>query len=194
LSEAYWYAKILEQSIPSVKKFTNFTPQNKTNKQEVKDKPLSAQTFAELKVAGKCFKCKEPWVPSHAKTCKAKQVYSVILVENGEGKEEAAVFEDIDSMLESPNQEQETLKTCKNSAPAINGSPIKVETITFKLEINGHMATALVDSGSDASFINSKFAVKANWNIIDVDAVQVATTQGQVVISSTATYKCDYTI
>jgi hypothetical protein len=115
-------------------------------------------------------------------------------VENGEGKEEAAVFEDIDSMLESPNQEQETLKTCKNSAPAINGSPIKVETITFKLEINGHMATALVDSGSDASFINSKFAVKANWNIIDVDAVQVATTQGQVVISSTATYKCDYTI
>jgi hypothetical protein len=80
LSEAYWFAKRLEQAAPPFKKFSTYTPQNKTTKPELKDdkekdKPIPAQTLAELKAAGKYFKCREPWVLGHSKLCKAKQVF-----------------------------------------------------------------------------------------------------------------------
>jgi hypothetical protein len=44
-------------------------------------------------------------VPGHSKICKAKQVYSVILVENAEGNEEVAVIEDVDPTVEHISQE-----------------------------------------------------------------------------------------
>jgi hypothetical protein len=110
LSQAYWFAKRLEQSTPSFKKFTAYTPQNKMVKPEVKEKQLPTQTLAELKAACKCFKCREPWVPGHSKICKAKQIYSVIIVENAEGQEEAAVVEDVDDSTDQQEESPNTLK------------------------------------------------------------------------------------
>jgi hypothetical protein len=190
LSEAYWYAKRLEQTTPQFKKFTAYNPQNKSQRPEVKenkekDKPLLAQTLAELKAAGKCFKCREPWTPGHSKICKAKQIYSVILIENAEGSEEIIVVEDRDSAEATAPQEHDPLKVCKLSVQALNGTLPKVGTFTLKLKINGHTAIALVDSGSDATFINPKFAIRAICLISDVETVQVTTSQGKMMLSST---------
>lgn len=65
-----------------------------------KDKETASQSIAELKAAGKCFKCREPWVPGHAKVCKGKQMYVVILVENSDDKE-VAIVEDVNSSKEA---------------------------------------------------------------------------------------------
>jgi hypothetical protein len=94
LSQAYWYAKRLDQATPNFRKYNAAPIPPKPLKPWVKEKEIVNPSVAELKAAGKCFKCREPWVPDHTKICKGKLLYSVILVENEEGKEEVEVIED----------------------------------------------------------------------------------------------------
>lgn len=55
-------------------------------------------------------------------------------------------------------------------------------------------ATALVDTGSDASFINSKFVVKSKCAISEIDVVTVAAANGQEMTSNTVCQNCMFTI
>src|SRR6185503_14777330 len=61
---------------------------------DAKEKKQAQPTIADLRAAGKCFKCREPWIPGHTKVCKGKQNFYMILVENADGKEEVAVVDD----------------------------------------------------------------------------------------------------
>jgi len=97
LTNAYWYAKRLEQTQPVVKKFPFANSTMKTPKPWVKDKEVKDQanpTIADLRAAGKCFKCREPWVPGHTKVCKGKQNFSVILIQDEAGQENAHLVND----------------------------------------------------------------------------------------------------
>lgn len=79
LTDAYWYAKRLEQAHPPFKKFNTIPVPPKVQKNWNRDKEPTDTvnpSIAELKVAGKCFKCREPWVPGHTKVCKAKNFFS----------------------------------------------------------------------------------------------------------------------
>jgi hypothetical protein len=107
LSAAYWYAKRLEQATPPLQEVyclysTEQDTQTRAQRNKRKRNPIPAHTPAELKVAGKCFRCREPWVPGHTKVCKVKQIYSIILIETEEGKEEVVVVEDVDSETTLP--------------------------------------------------------------------------------------------
>lgn len=185
LSQAYWYAKRLEQAQPSFKKFNYFPATAKgdkpwvKDKEKPKDKDQAQPTIAALKVAGKCLKCKEPWVPGHTKVCKGKQIYSVILVENAEGK--VAMVEDGNSSEEQEYHDVQQMATFQISMHALTG-------------IGKLTAIALVDSGSDASFINTKFALKSNCQVSEIDTVKVAATNGQEMLSNTASLNCPFTI
>lgn len=89
--------KRLEQATPNVKKFTPFNPALRPQKPWQKEKEAKAvpvPNIAELREAGRCFKCMKPWVPGHTKVSKCKKLFSVISVQNEEGKEEIAVVED----------------------------------------------------------------------------------------------------
>lgn len=200
LSQAYWYAKRLEQANPPHKKFTILPAASKQQKpwekERDKEKPkeTATQTIAELKAAGKCFKCREPWVPGHAKICKGEQLYSVILVENAEGREEVAVVEDGSSSEEAEFHDAQQLNTIQISMHALSGTPTKNNTFTLKLKIGSLTAIALIDSGSDASFINAKFAVKSKCSILEFESVRVAAANGQEMISNTACLDCPFTI
>jgi hypothetical protein len=147
LSQAYWFAKRLEQATPTFKKFNTYLPQNKTVKTEVKETPLPATTLAELKAAGKCFKCREPWIPGHAKICKAKQVYSVIVMNNAEGQEELAVVEDSIDEHQQSEPPNPTIPVLQLSVHALNGTPYSSNTFTLKVQIGTKWATTLVDTG-----------------------------------------------
>ena len=46
------------------------------------------------------------------------------------------------------------------------GQQIAIPTPTVVVHINGKRATALLDSGSSASFISQEFAVKANCHLL----------------------------
>jgi hypothetical protein len=91
----------LEQATPPTRKFPTFTPTAKIQKPWVKDGTPTEQkdpaNIVELRVAGKCFKCREPWVPGHTKVCKGKQVYSIIVMSSAEGKEQLGVAEGVHS-------------------------------------------------------------------------------------------------
>lgn len=150
--------------------------------------------MAELKAEGKCFKCREPWIPGHHKVCKGKQLYSVILVENAEGKEEVAVVEDGNSSEEVEFHDAQPMPTIQISMHALHGLPSHANTFTLRLKIGNYVATALVDTGSDASFINSKFAIKSKCGISEIEPVNVAAANGQEMISNTACHNCMYTI
>jgi hypothetical protein len=60
--------------------------------------------------------------------------------------------------------------------------------------VGKHWATTLVDTGSDASFISAKFAVKANLKISLVKAATVAAANGKKMCSKTACMDCSYNI
>jgi hypothetical protein len=95
---AFWYAKRLEQATPILRKpnppiFTARSTKPWAKEARVSD-PKDADSIAELRAAGKCFKCREPWIPGHTKVCKGKQVFSVILMETAEGKQELGVVQD----------------------------------------------------------------------------------------------------
>ena len=100
LTQPFWFARRLEQATYQPKRYTVFPQVPKPVKQWNKDqKPTESKddtnpTIANLRAAGKCFKCREPWIPGHTKVCKGKQTFSMILVENTKGKEKVAVVDD----------------------------------------------------------------------------------------------------
>lgn len=136
LTLSYWYAKRLEQANPSYKKFSALPNQSKLQKpwqkDKEKEKETNNQTIAELRAAGKCFKCREPWVPGHTKVCKGKQLLAVILVENAEGQEEVAVVEDGNSSEEAEFHDAQQMATLQISMHALCGTPSQASTFTLR--------------------------------------------------------------
>lgn len=96
----------------------------------------------------------------------AYQMYSVILVQNEEGKDEVAVVEDGDVSKEEVFHDTEQTPKLQISMHALMGTPSQATTFTLKLKVGNRTTTALVDTGSDASFMNAKFAIKANCQLI----------------------------
>jgi hypothetical protein len=199
LVDAFWYAKRLEQATTIPRKpYPPIFPA-RTTKPWAKEARVSdqkdANSIAELKAAGKCFKCREPWIPGHTKVCKGKQVFSVILMESAEGKQELGVVQD------GPTEEEEAeyfdaeqIPVMQLSLHALLGTAHPANTFTLQLQIGKHIATALVDTGTDVSFINAKFAIKANIVISPVSAVQVVVANGKHMLSNTACVACPYSI
>ena len=197
LSQAFWYAKRLEQANPTPKKPQFLIPNPKWQKPWVKDakeKEQAQTTIADLRAAGKCFKCREPWIPGHAKVCKGKQAYSVILVENDEGKEEVAVVSDDTTSEDAEFHDAEPSPTVQISMHALSGISTQANTFTLKLQIGSQLAVALVDSGSDVSFINDKFAIKSGLAISPASEIKVSAANGKTMTSLTACQACSYSI
>lgn len=133
----------------------------------------SVPNIAELRAACKCFKCREPWVLGHAKTCKAKQVYFfVILVENAEGQEEVAVVDDNPTSEEGEYHDAQPHLVLNICMHALCGTLPDSNTFSLKVQIGKKTASALVDTRSDVSFINAKFAGKSKCQAIEFKHTQ----------------------
>jgi hypothetical protein len=159
---------------------------------DVKDPP--ANNIAELKAAGKCFECRELWSPGHAKVCKAKQTFSMILVENSKGKEEIAVVDDSTQSEDGEYFDAQPASVVQVSLHALCGTMPLAHPFTLKLHIGNSSAIALVDSGSDISFISAKFATRNNCKISATSPIQVAAANGSNRISESACLACQYQI
>lgn len=77
---------------------------------------------------------------------------------------------------------------------ALCGTPSAVDTFTLQLQMEKTTAIALVDTGSDASFINSTFAVKNKCQIANVYPLQVTAANGLRMNSTSACLSCKYDI
>jgi hypothetical protein len=198
LPDAFWYAKRLEQANPPQKKFNVYSPATKIQRPWGKDTTTHNQkdpvNIVELRAAGKCVKCREPWVPGHTKVCKAKQAYSVIVMSTPDGKEELGVVEDVAAEDEAAFYDAEQVPVMQISTHALLGTAHPTNTFTLQVCIGQHLATTLIDTGSDATFISAKFAVKTKMAISDITPVKVVAANGKTMLSNTACTHCSYDI
>lgn len=132
-------------------------------------------------------------MPGHAKVCKGKQLYSIVMVETN-GKEEMTLIEDDANTNDGEYHDAETIPKVQLSMHALTGTSSLARTFTLTVKIGNTSAVALVDSGSDVSFINAKFALKHNLSITQIDPVKVAAANGTEMLSSTACTACPYSI
>lgn len=93
---------------------------------------------------------------------------------NAQGKEEVAAVEDSTPSEEGEFFGAQQMPALQTSMHALYGTPTSATTFTLELLLGNQTAIALVDSGSDASFINGKFAVKSQTKTSVVSSVQVA--------------------
>ena len=84
----------------------------------------------------------------------------MILVENEEGKEEVAVIDDTTQSEDGEFYDAPPIPVAQVSMHALCGSTSSATVFTLKLQFGKITAVALIDSGSDISFINAKFATK----------------------------------
>ena len=139
LTQAFWFARRLEQASPQQKRYNIFPqvprPVKQWNKEQKSSEPKDPvnPTIADLRAAGKCFKCREPWVPGHTKVCKGKQTFSMILVENAEGKEEVAVVDDSTQSEDGEYYDAKTVLVAQVSMHALCGSTTSATVFTLKL-------------------------------------------------------------
>jgi hypothetical protein len=80
------------------------------------------------------------------------------------------------------------------SLHALTGTSTTATTFTLKIHIGKQIATTLVDTGSDLSFIQAKFAIKSNCKISAVEKIKVAAANGETMFSESACLHCPYTI
>lgn len=138
----------------------------------------------------------EPWVPGHAKNCKGKQLHSLVLFQDEQGQEKVSLVQDDD---EGPTEEADpnhipNIHTLRISLHALYGTSSPISTFTLQVQIGTKIATTLVDSGSDVSFINAKFAVKSRCKISSTSKVQIATADGKLMMSESACISYPYEI
>ena len=77
---------------------------------------------------------------------------------------------------------------------ALCGSASNANVFTLKLHFGKYSATTLVDTGSDISFINAKFATRNKMQMSTTSPLHVAATNGSKMLSETACSACPYSI
>lgn len=112
---------------------------------------------------------------------------------NDQGEEEVTVVEEIETAEDLPDAN--SIPTVQISMHALSGcSSFPATTFTPKLHFGAHTAITLVDSGSDISFINAKFAIKAQCSITPAPTIQILAANGKQMQSATGCLKCPYTL
>lgn len=101
----------------------------------------------------------------------------MIVVENADGHEEVSMVED--STLSETKEFHDAEPVHNSSMHDLTGSSTTANTFTLKIHIGKHIATALVDTGSDISFMQAKFAIKSNCKISTVEKIKIAGANGQ---------------
>ena len=79
-----------------------------------------------------------------------------------------------------PSTESQLLHMSLNAA---QGTPDEL-TISLLVNINGHKAVALVDSGSSCSFMTYNLAVQTNQNMMDIPNMKVTAADGGTLYSN----------
>jgi len=166
----------------------------KKDQKQLEQKDAFNPTIADLRAAGKCFKCREPWVPGNTKVCKGTQTFSTILVENEEGKEEVAVMDDTTQSEDGEYFDAAAVPEAQVSLHALCGITSSAAVFTLTLKFGKSTAISLIDSGSDISFVNAKFATRHKFQISATSPLKVAAANGSTMTSETICSDCHYSI
>jgi hypothetical protein len=160
-------------------------------------KPVKAVvTPTYTKGENKCFRCNEKWFPGHKFQCKMnKQIRAVNTQEEEENGENNSKEESSETEQEQEEEaEKQNCETAQLSMNAVQGTSSKVNTFVLQVYIGKLKATALVDTGSTRTFIDSKFAICNDLPLSSASKLVVLAANGQEMLSTSQCKGCSYNI
>jgi predicted aspartyl protease len=110
--------------------------------------------------------------------------------ENGENKSK----EETSETEQEEEAEKQNCETAQLSMHAVQGTSSKVNTFVLQVCIGKLKATALVDTGSTGTFIDSKFAICNNIPLSSASKLVVLAANGQEMLSTSQCKDCSYSI
>jgi hypothetical protein len=136
-----------------------------------------AAVIQEAKIQGLCYKCREPWFPGHKKVCKLANKNQVLALQASQQEHRDIIYitEGSDSEDETENPPQEL----HLNMHTVWGLKSPHHTFTVTLTMGIHNATALIDTGSTATFMTPSFATKAQCPLFPTKKMRVTVANGE---------------
>ncbi|XP_044367478.1 uncharacterized protein [Triticum aestivum] len=183
LSQAYWLARDYESGLQA--KYLSYInhqeKQSQTHSGQSKTTILPAPNLqipppaAAIRKPGVCWRCNGPWVPGHK--CKQSPALHAIVSEN-EPKDMSPEEEAQLAVLTAEWQFTELIDKCMHiSAQAVSGDSSE-STIAVSIFLGGKKGVALIDTGSTNTFIDLKFSLKANCQLVNTPTQKVTVAGG----------------
>jgi RNase P subunit RPR2 len=191
MQSAIWLARRMEMAAPK-KTYNNtpYTARRQVHFESVKPVNTSpASVIQEAVQKNLCYKCREPWFPGHKKVCKMSQKAQIQALQADE-TDYVYITEDTDSEEETDLKKVEL----QLSMHALNGKKTKRHTFTLAINIGGHIANALVDTGSTTTFMTPTFAAATSCSLIPSKKMQVTVANGAILWTEFTCYNCEYNI
>lgn len=200
LTDAYWQAREMEEVQPTKKsylpQFQKFSSSNsykppQSNVQSV-PKPLeSAANGQRQRQKGVCWRCGDSWIPGHK--CKQIPILNYIAdTARDDGQQppntEAEEIEDNNEITENPADQCMKISTQALGNMTCSNIPTVIVTVGNK------RAVALIDSGSNTSFMDMNFAIKANCSLTPAEARDITVAGGGKLTSTAMIPQCEFSI
>ena len=195
MQKAMWLARRIEQANPLRKQYI---PNQPTVRRQITfdtAKPANAtpaSVIQEATVRGICYKCKEPWFPGHKRVCKMAQKNQIQALQTAPTEGVNIIYiteDDTDEETESPDN-----PALQISMHAVMGIHSPKYTFTLSVHIGDKIATALVDSGSTATFMTPSFAQMANCTVVPSTRLKVVVADGGILYTEFSCLHCAYNI
>jgi hypothetical protein len=198
MREAMWYARRIEQANP-MKHALPATPPPPVRRQ-VLFEPARNNTFQpntaiqQAKQKNVCYKCKEPWFPGHRQVCKLSQQAQIKALQEQHAELTQIVYinEADDEDLEPQGDQLDP--SLQISMHAILGMKTGKYTFSVTVLIGNTLATALVDSGSTATFMTPHIAQTAQCQLTATNKLKVIVADGGHLWTEFMCVDCPYSI
>lgn len=203
LTDAYWLAIDIEPCHPPKKNYNTYhipyakyqqTQFNRTDHVQlpgtsVKTTETTTVPQQKIRKVGECWRCGDKWMHGH----KCKLIPNVHLMQEELQNSEDHLQSGSETNEEEENPTQTEEKVMHISAQAIGELPLTALP-TVIICIGGKRTVALLDSGSNSTYIDQTFAIKANCNL-QVAAIKNICVAGGGLLQSTAIVQdCEFTI
>jgi hypothetical protein len=155
--------------------WTNIPHQSKFQQSVVKKDSIEHKTSISTRwEKGKCFKCQEPWVPSHNNVCKFRNQINLISIED-EDKPEQEVADTSDN-----NEEQDEGSKLQISMHALPETCSKAQTFPLFVQMGDVKMVALIDSGSTTTFLDPSVIEKLGISVSHNKPKKVSVANGGI--------------
>uniref|UniRef100_A0ACD5XBM2 Uncharacterized protein n=1 Tax=Avena sativa TaxID=4498 RepID=A0ACD5XBM2_AVESA len=202
MQQATWLARRIEQSVPARRPVYQQLPfqgrkaiyLDPTTKPVTLTQPTS-HASQQARTKNLCYKCKEPWFPGHKQVCKLANKVQVQAIQQLPEEEPDIIYvteydEEDEDEVNPPNPEA----VLKISMHAVKGKDKEHYTFTVTTRLGDISATALVDSGSSASFITPTMAERAKCQLFPNKRIKVLVANGEPLYSEFQTENSYFTI
>lgn len=199
LQRAIWLARRMEQAQPPRRNFAQFPPTAAKKSLELEQPRTNINNtpavIQQARLKGICYKCKETWFPGHKKVCKmSNQAQIQALQEQNPDDTDLVYVTEMSEEMEQDNYEppdQQQLQISMHALMEISNSKF---SFTVTVMVGKLPATALINSGSSATFMSPAFATLSKCTLTPTKKTKVLVANGGTLWTEFMAPNCPYTI